>query len=68
MQCYNIFEVQGVTDDATRIHYAITGFEEAALHWYLRQVRDNDRLCPYIIWDLFRRAVQQAFLPPNYHH
>ena len=38
LQVQNLFNAQGVEDDQKKIYYAATGFEEAALHWYLNKV------------------------------
>ena len=38
LQCQNIFAAQGIVDPQTHIQYATTGFEGAALHWYLNRV------------------------------
>ena len=38
LQVLNLFNAQGIVNEQTRIHYAVTGFEEAALHWYLNLV------------------------------
>ena len=32
LQVQNLFNAQGIVDEQTRIHYAATGFEGAALH------------------------------------
>ena len=32
LQVLNLFNVQGIVNEQTRIHYAATGFEGAALH------------------------------------
>ena len=33
-QIKNIMYAQGVKDEGTMIHYAATGFKDAALHWF----------------------------------
>jgi hypothetical protein len=38
LQVQNLFNAQGIVNEQTRIHYAATGFEGAALHWYLNLV------------------------------
>ena len=38
LQVQNLFKAQGIEDDQKKIYYAATGFEEAALHWYLNKV------------------------------
>ena len=35
LQVQTIFAAQGIVNDATKVHYATTGFEDAVLHWYL---------------------------------
>ena len=38
LQTWNIFWAQGINDGPTRIYYAATGLQGAALHWYLNKV------------------------------
>ncbi|CAG8589158.1 6279_t:CDS:2 [Acaulospora morrowiae] len=40
-QTKNILHAQEVTNKGQMIHYATTGFEEAALHWFVNKVKDT---------------------------
>jgi len=69
LQCQNIFLAQGIADEQKRIHYAATGFESAALHWYLNrvqvaQVANNPNV--FANWAAFAAALRIAFQPPNH--
>src|SRR6266487_1627856 len=40
LQVQNLFNAQGINDERTKIYYAVTGFEEGALHWYLNKIQN----------------------------
>jgi Retrotransposon gag protein len=69
LQCQNIFMAQGIAEGQQRIHYAATGFEGAALHWYLNRVQvaqaaNNANV--FADWAAFADALRVAFQPPNH--
>ena len=69
LQCQNIFAAQGITDPQSRIAYSATGFEGAALHWYLNKVQaayTANQQNVFADWDTFATALRTAFQPPNY--
>src|SRR5271170_1291359 len=66
LQVQNLFNAQGVEDDQKKIYYAATGFEEAALHWYLNKVAaakalDEDNA--FANWADFATHLKYAFQP-----
>ena len=40
-QVKNLFHAQGLKDEGIIIHYAATGLEDAALHWFVNKVKDT---------------------------
>src|SRR5215213_2249375 len=69
LQVQTVFKAQGITSDAARIHYAATGLEAAALHWYLNKVvAAGENVAPFEEWTAFVNDIRQAFQPPNYQH
>ena len=69
LQCLNIFEAQGLKNEQARIHYAATGFEGAALHWYLNRVqaaKDQNQALVFADWNTFATALHTSFQPPNF--
>ena len=71
LQCQNIFAAQGIVDPQTRIQYAATGFEGAALHWYLNRVQAAaaaNQPNVFADWNAFATALRTAFQPPNFQH
>src|SRR6266511_1768300 len=69
LQCQSIFRAQGMTSNQTRINYASTGLEGAALHWYLNKVSAaGTGTNAFASWDEFERELKAAFQPPNYQH
>jgi|SRR5947208_12338121 len=49
LQVLTIFRAQGVTNEAMQVNYATTGLKDAALHWYLNKMVENNNVPPYII-------------------
>ena len=66
LQARTVFHAQNITDEAMMVHYATTGLEGAALHWYLNKVIGNNNTTPYTTWNAFATALQTTFQPPNY--
>jgi len=66
LQVLNLFNAQGIVDEQTRIHYAATGFEGAALHWYLNLVAAAGNAAAFADWTAFATALRTAFQPPNF--
>ena len=69
LQCQNIFQAQGIANEQQRIYYAATGFEGAALHWYLNRVQvaqANNNADVFNDWTAFATALRTAFQPPNH--
>src|SRR5271154_1567647 len=69
LQVQNLFNAQGVEDDDKKIYYAATGFEDAALHWYLNKVaaaNNEEEEHVFVDWTAFTTALREAFQPPNY--
>ena len=69
LQVQNIFAAQKIEDEQLRIHYAATGFEGAALHWYLNRVQAaNTAKQQHVFtdWATFANALRTAFQPPNH--
>ncbi len=68
-QVKNIFHAQNIKDEGTMIHYAATGLEDAALHWFVNKVKDTSTSGPaFSSWNNFSKALKEAFQPPNYQH
>src|ERR1700741_1007538 len=70
LQCHTVFEVQGIDDSQTRIRYAATGLEGAALQWYLSKATafEGSDENPFEGWRDFQASIKAAFMPPNYQH
>ena len=67
LQVQNLFLAQGIEDDQQKIHYAATGFEDAALHWYLNKAKAAGEDQPaFEDWGEFATALRTGFQPPNY--
>ena len=69
LQVQNLFKAQGIEDEQTKICYAATGFEEAALHWYLNKVAAANAAGDdhaFEDWEEFATSFRQAFQPSNY--
>src|SRR6185369_8036292 len=66
LQVRTVSHAQNITDEAMMVHYATTGLEGAALHWYLNKVIGNNNTTPYTTWNAFATALQTTFQPPNY--
>jgi len=66
LQVQNLFNAQGIVDEQTRIHYTATGFEGAALHWYLNLVAAAGNAATFADWTAFANALRTAFQPPNF--
>ena len=64
-QTKNILRAQKVTDESIMIHYAATGFEDAALHWFVNKVKDTTGPA-FTDWVDFTKALKDAFQPPHY--
>ena len=63
LQVRNIFCAQGINDSPTRIYYAGTGLQGAALHWYLQKSTISDA---FTDWNDFTNQLRGAFEPPHY--
>ena len=50
------------------IHYAATGLQDAALHWFVNKVKDSTMAPAFNTWKEFSKALKDAFQPPNYQH
>jgi Retrotransposon gag protein. len=69
LQVQNLFAAQGIEDEQKKICYAATGFEDAALHWYLNKVATANAAHEdhaFDEWKDFATNLRQAFQPPNY--
>jgi hypothetical protein len=66
LQVLNLFKAQGIEDEHTQIYYAATGFEDAALHWYLNKVATAGNDAAFDDWEDFATTLRAAFQPPNY--
>ena len=66
LQTKSIFMSQGITDENTRICYAVTALTDGAQHWFQNQCTANYGNCPWTTWDGFVQAIQKAFQLPNY--
>ena len=47
------------------IHYAATGFEDAALHWFVHKVK-SATVPAFADWKDFAKSLKEAFQPPHY--
>jgi hypothetical protein len=69
LQVQNLFMAQGIEDAQKKIHYAATGFEDAALHWYLNRVAAaaaaDENEPAFNGWVEFATQLRQAFQPPT---
>ena len=63
LQVRNIFLAQGIKDNHTRIYYAGTGLQGAALHWYLQKISVTGA---FTDWNDFAKKLREAFEPPHY--
>ena len=45
-------------------HYAVTGLEDAALHWFVNKVKDSTVGPAFASWADFAKALKDAFQPP----
>ena len=63
LQVRNIFRAQAINDAPTRIYYAGTGLQGAALHWYLQKTTIANA---FTSWDDFANQLRAAFEPPHY--
>src|SRR3979490_667621 len=66
LQVQNLFNAQGIVNEQTRIHYAATGFEGAALHWYLNLIAAAGNNAVFADWTTFATALRTAFQPLNF--
>jgi len=66
LQVQNIFYTQEITEEGSRIYYAATGFEGAALHWFMNRVVAAGNAPAFADWNTFALALCIAFQPPNY--
>jgi hypothetical protein len=63
LQVKNIFRAQGISVPATRIYYAGTALQGAALHWYLQKMTVTNAFTDF---DDFAKKLREAFEPPHY--
>jgi Retrotransposon gag protein len=66
LQVRNLFRAQGINEDATRIYYAASGFEGAALYWYINKTQAAGNNPAFASWNDFMTQLKGAFQPPNY--
>src|SRR5438477_12240156 len=69
LQVQNLFVTQEIEDKQKKICYTATGFEDAALHWYLNKVAAANAAHEdhaFDDWKDFATNLHQAFQPPNY--
>src|SRR5271163_4360500 len=66
LQVLNLFNAQEIVNDQIRIHYATTGFEGVALHWYLNLVTAAGNNAAFANWTAFANALRTAFQSPNF--
>ena len=64
-QVRNIFHAQGIKEEGTMIHYAATGFEDAALHWFVHKIK-NTHTPAFADWKAFTKALKEGFQPLHY--
>ena len=55
-QLRTVFKTQCIDDETTKIYYASTALTGGALHWYLNQQEDEDKL-PWNDWKTFEKAL-----------
>ena len=67
-QVKNIFHAQGILDEGNMVHYAATGLEDAALHWFVNKVKDATTGPAFNTWAEFCKSLKESFQPPNYQH
>ncbi|CAG8692226.1 1350_t:CDS:2, partial [Dentiscutata heterogama] len=53
-------------EDTERLQYIITGFQDAALQWYLNQVQAYEHQQPFEGWNSFAEGIKTAFQPPHH--
>src|SRR5437016_1448138 len=67
LQTRNIFRAQGINDGTTRIYYATTGLQGAALYWYLNKVQATQQnQQTFTRWNDFMTQIRATFESPNY--
>lgn len=67
MQIENMFILNNITDGAIQIRYAVMGFKDAALSWWLQQkISAGSNQEPYNTWDSFKVGLKSAFQPANF--
>ena len=64
-QTKNIMRAQNMKDEGQMIHYAATGFEGAALHWFVNKIKDTTTPI-FTLWDDFKKEPKTAFQPSHY--
>ena len=64
-QTKNVLRAQGITNEGKMIHYAATGFEDAALHWFVNKVKDSTTSA-FTTWTQFVKELKDSFQPPHY--
>ena len=47
LQVQNVFHAKGITNEPLKVHYAATGLQDTALHWYLNKVKEAGDNAPY---------------------
>src|SRR5271170_2217269 len=65
LQVRNLFRAQGINDNATRIYYAASGLEGAALYWYINKIQVAGNNAAFTGWDDFMNQLKGAFQPPT---
>lgn len=66
LQLENLFVIQGITDGAIKIRYAVMGFKDAALSWWLQKKISAGNNEPYNGWATFIAGLKTAFQPANF--
>ena len=64
-QTKNIMRAQNMKDEGQMIHSAATGFEGAALHWFVNKIKDTTTPI-FTSWDDFKKELKTAFQLPHY--
>src|SRR5271170_8084715 len=65
LQVRNLFRAQGINDNATRIYYAASELEGAALYWYINKIQVAGNNAAFTGWNDFMNQLKGAFQPPT---
>ena len=64
-QTKNIMRAQNMKDKDQMIHYAATGFEGAALYWFVNKIKDTTTPI-FTSWNNFKKELKTVLQPPHY--